>query len=201
MGVLVKLGNAAEITTGAINNLYDKEPSDGSSSIRLLAGSAITDEGVVNYGELQQVWVKQGKDVSRFLLKNGDVVLLARGSAIRAGLINQAQDNQGLLASANLMIIRPDHGKLYSEVLVSYLNSSLGQAKLSGISKGAVIKSVPASSLRELEIPVPLMEKQEQIAALYHAGNEAHMAVMALAMQQKSAIDAKILNLLHQGEL
>lgn len=193
---LVKLGDMVKVIPGATNTTYAKEASDTSTEFGLLIGSAVTAEGTVNLAALEPVWVEPGKDISRYLLQEGDVVLLARGSAIRAALVSTEVAAAKVIASANFLIIRTDARRIKPTVLLAYLNSPQGSAALIAQSSGAVIQSVSASSLAELNIPLPDMLAQNEIDELYQASTEAYRATLALAEQQKVLANARIANLM-----
>ena len=196
IGTLVKLSDVSKVLAGATNSSYAKEASENNKRFSLLTGTAVTSEGTVNLAALEPVWVEQGKDISRYLLQAGDVVLLARGSAIRAALVSPDVAATDVIASANFLIIRTDASRIKATVLLAYLNSPQGSAALIAQSSGAVIQSVSASSLAGLNIPLPDMLAQDEIDELYQASTEAYRATLALAEQQKVLANARIVNLM-----
>lgn len=193
---LVKLGDMAKLIPGATNTTYVREASGTTTKFSLLIGAAVTAEGTVNLAALESVWVEQGKDVLRYLLQAGDVVLLARGSAIRAAIVSPEVAAAKVIASANFLIIRTDTSLIKPTVLLAYLNSPQGSAALMAQGSGAVIQSVSASSLAGLNIPLPNMLVQNEIDELYQASTGAYRATLALAEQQKVVANARIVNLM-----
>ena len=190
------IGEVATIVPGATNSHYDKEVVEGAALAKLLTGRALTDQGCIDLEGLQTVWLSEGRSVERFTLQSGDVVLMARGTGVRAGLITDAVAQQGVVASSNFLIIRPNSNEISGAVLTAYLNSELGKSALVGMGKGSVIPSIPASGLRSLMVPVPSTLVQEQVADLREASQEAYRATLALAEQQQKTAQARILNLL-----
>lgn len=193
---LVKLSDVSKVLTGATNSTYTKEASDTNKEFNLLTGTAVTSEGTINLAALETVWIEQDKDISRYLLKVGDVVLLARGSAIRAALVSQEIASTEVIASANFLIIRTDASRMKPSVLLAYLNSPQGSAAIVAQSSGAVIQSVSASNLADFRIPLPNLVTQNEIDELYQASTEAYRATLALAEQQKVVANARIANLM-----
>ncbi|WP_289028165.1 hypothetical protein [uncultured Paraglaciecola sp.] len=55
--------------------------------MHLLTGSSANVNDAIIGQCLSQVTIKDGKDIQRFLLQEGDVVLLAKGNSIRAGYV------------------------------------------------------------------------------------------------------------------
>ena len=193
---LIKLSDVGKVLTGATNSTYTKEASDTNKEFNLLTGTAVTSEGTINLAALETVWIEQDKDISRYLLKVGDVVLLARGSAIRAALVSQEVASTKVIASANFLIIRTDTSRIKPTVLLAYLNSPQGSSAIVAQSSGAVIQSVSASSLADFRIPLPNLNRQNEIDELYQASTEAYRATLALAEQQKVVANARIANLM-----
>jgi restriction endonuclease S subunit len=190
---MTALGSVARVIAGAASSVY-KDAIDGSKEFLLLSGTSITAENTIDIECLQKGWVAEGKNISHLLLQEDDVVLLARGSAIRAALVKKEVAEKAILTSANFLIIRTNKLLLKAAVLVVYFNSQQGQAALKALNKGSVIQSISASSISELVLPVPNMEVQEQIVELYEVSNETYAATLALAEQQKKLANAHMIN-------
>lgn len=185
-----------ELTTGATNSLFEKSDHQGESTIHLLTGSSLNLNGEVIEQQLTNIIIKEGKDIKRFQLKEGDVVLLSKGNSIRAGFITAKVANLNIIASANFILLRPKPDKLIGEVLVSYFNSTAGQNLLDATSTGAIIKNISLSNIKKLEIDLPALEKQHEIAELFHASNQAYQSTLNLAEQQKKVATACISQLM-----
>lgn len=190
------LSSISKVTTGPTNSLFSKDIIEGAKEYRMFSGASIDLMGNISKQDLIPVWEKKGKDLTRFSLQAGDVVLLNKGIFPKAAFITEEILDFPLIASANFLVIRPNSDKLRGEVLVSYINSSLGQEKLKNIQMGAVIQSIPASSFRTFEIPVLPLDLQSKIVALHKAGLKAYNTTLELAEQQKNMVEAKILNML-----
>lgn len=65
-----------------------------------------------------------------------------------------------------LIITRPDPKQLDSYFASYYLNSSIGQRRLSQLVIGSTIQHLNTSDLKKLEIPKPTIEEQKNIATL-----------------------------------
>lgn len=183
------------IVTGATNSVYEKADAADAQHF-LLTGSCLNQQGQIEADQLTPICVKDEKSIARFSLQTGDVVLLARGSTIRAAYVDETTAQLGVLASANFLLLRPKKEQLLGETLVAFLNSQLGIAMLEQMSTGAVIQNISASSLKKTEIPLPTLHDQQRLAELFHARNQAYMDTLALAEQQKKAADACIEQLL-----
>lgn len=185
-----------DLTTGATNALFEKTAQESENSLFLLTGSSLNSNGEVLEDQLGSVTLKEGKTVRRFLLQQGDVVLLAKGNSIRAGYVTEHVAKLDVVASANFIVLRPNKKELLGEVLVAYFNSPAGQSLLEAISTGATIKNISISNLKKLEVTLPSLSKQHEIAELFHASNQAYRSTMDLAEQQKKVADACISQLI-----
>lgn len=184
------------LTTGATTSLYEKSDQQGENTIHLLTGSSLNLNGEIVEQQLSNVTIKEGKDIQRFQLKKGDVVLLSKGNSIRAGYVTAKVANLNVIASANFILLRPNQDKLVGEVLVAYFNSLAGQNLLDATSTGAIIKNISLSNIKRLEIELPTLEKQQEIAELFHASNQAYQSTLNLAAQQKKVATACITQLM-----
>ena len=185
-----------ELTTGATNALFEKSESSSETTMRLLTGSSVNQNGEVVEQQLSQIEIAEGKGIQRFLLQKGDVVLLAKGNSIRAGYVTDQIAKLNVIASANFIVLRPNKNELLGEVLVAYFNSPAGQSVLEAASTGAAIKNINLSNIRKMEIELPSLSKQHEIAELFHASNQAYNATINLAEQQKKVAVACISQLM-----
>ncbi|MCP4060563.1 MAG: restriction endonuclease subunit S [Pseudoalteromonas sp.] len=185
-----------ELITGATNALFEKNESNSEGAMRLLTGSSVNLNGEIIEQQLSEIIIKEGKDIQRFLLKEGDVVLLAKGNSIKAGYVTKAIAELNVIASANFILLRPNNNELLGEVLVAYFNSPVGQSQLGTISTGAIITNISLSSIKKLVIELPELNKQNEIAELFHASNQAYQSTLNLAEQQKKVSTAYITQLI-----
>ena len=162
-------------------------------------GSALTADGEVSAADLQPVKALGERDLARFKLLEGDVLLLSRGSSMKAALVSAQIAALNTVPSANLVVIRPDSTRLKGELLVAYFNSDAGQLWLEQSSVGTSIRNLPAGVIKSLELKVPQMDTQHDIAALFHANLNTQKAGAAMLMQQKRVAEAAIQQLMQGG--
>ena len=192
---LKKLGQISQVIPGAANGAYTADVAASTNPVYLLKGNNVDSEGNISTEGMEQA-VLSSKNADRYILQEGDVVVMARGSAIRAGIVTKEVADKGVIASANFIIIRPNKDEIQGEVIVAYLNSVLGQQGLLGLSMGAVIQYIPTSNLKEMDIPVLVKAAQKRISDIFYASHEAYQATLALAEQQKRTANASILNMM-----
>ncbi len=103
------------------------------------------------------------------ILQEGDVVLVARSSALsgmKAAVFKGY--HKPVIATSSVTIIRPRPlSTVLPEYLVLYVNSQLGQSALSAYARGSTIQTILKRDLEAVRIPLPSLEKQENIVQLY----------------------------------
>ncbi len=191
-----KLGLVSQLIPGAAKSAFTVDTATGLVPVYLLMGKNLDFEGGLTTEDMKQEVLASAKNPERYILQEGDVLLMVRGSAMRAGFVSREVAEKRVVASANFIVIRPDKNEIQGEVIVAYLNSVIGQKKLLSLSMGAVIQHIPASSLREMEIPVPALTVQKKISDIFYASQEAYKATLGLAEQQKKTANAAVLNMM-----
>lgn len=195
--VIKSIGQLCQLIPGAAKSAYSKkQDSTDLKSVFILKGKDVNKEGFISTEDMEKAQLLMGKNIDRYILLTGDVVVMSRGSAIRAAIVTEETAAKEIVASSNFIIIRPDQNKIKGEVIVAYLNSGFGQKLLLALNTGAVIQHIPTSSLRDLEIPVPPLNIQNNISDIFNAGRDAYVATEILMEQQKRTVNASILNMM-----
>ena len=98
----------------------------------------------------------------------GDVLLAARGGqAVIAG--NAAGTGlEGAYPTLDVYLIRPDQERVDPAYLAAWLTFEPVRSSLQASTTGALIPRIPIGSLKDLPIPLPSLERQRQIGALFH---------------------------------
>lgn len=98
----------------------------------------------------------------------GDVLLAARGGqAVIAG--NAAGAGlEGAYPTLDVYLIRPDQERVDPAYLAAWLTFEPVRSSLQASTTGALIPRIPIGSLKDLPIPLPSLERQRQIGALFH---------------------------------
>lgn len=96
-------------------------------------------------------------------LRPGEVVIPARGDRYRAWLFGGS--DEPVFPVGQLHVITPSP-QLNARYLAWYLNESSTQARIASVLTGTSIKALTKTSLLQLEVEVPPMAVQHQIAEL-----------------------------------
>jgi type I restriction enzyme M protein len=152
------LGDIAEIFRG--KSVAKKDPT-GSIGVVNISNIGEYD---ISYDSLDHLDEEERK-VTNYLLKEGDVLIPARGTAIRTAIFHD--QSYPCIASSNVIVIRPEPKMLNSTYLKIFLDSPLGEKMISGVQQGITIINISYKDLKVLEIPLPSIEEQQQKADEY----------------------------------
>lgn len=152
------IGNVAEIFRGKAITM--KDPSGNISVVNI---SNIGDYEI-DYARLEHLREEERK-VFNYLLQEGDVLLPARGTAIRTAVFHE--QSYPCIASSNLIVIRPDARILDSTYLKIFLDSPIGNKLISSAQQGTTVMNISYRDLKVLEVPIPPLDIQKAVAKEY----------------------------------
>lgn len=152
------IGNVAEVFRGKAVTKKDPAGDIGVVNISNIG------EYEIDYSGLEHLQEEERK-VSNYLLQEGDVVLPARGTAIRTAVFHK--QGYPCIASSNLIVIRPNPKMLDSVYLKIFLDSPIGNKMISSAQQGAGVMNISYKDLRVLEVPIPPMETQQAVTKEY----------------------------------
>lgn len=174
------LGDFSTIFTGVIAS-------------RLVSEAGAPDYPVINAKDISQnlpspenldrLAVSQSRVVDRFGLRPGDVVLTARGVAVRAGVAREEHD--GVLAGANLIVVRPDR-QLQSQVLATWLQHPRVQDMLLEARTGAGTPGFTTSQLAGLKIALPSLDWQAELGEIVELADRHYEAALRAALLRRT---------------
>ncbi|MEB3308820.1 MAG: restriction endonuclease subunit S [Snowella sp.] len=146
---------------------------------------------VVQTRDLDELYVSLSLDVfslevpnlSRYSLQIGDVVMTVRGSSQKVSVVNGGV--VGAIAGQNLAVFRPSLTPKDSPVpinplfLAVLLRSQWFAASLSRVYRqSTATRSLNLKQLRQMEVPVPSLEVQQDLATLFLATEQFQLATL-----------------------
>lgn len=179
------IGNVAQVFRGKAVSKKDPSGNIGVVNISNIGEYEIDYEGLDHIKESE-------RKVSNYLLQDGDVLLPARGTAIRTAVFKE--QNYPCIASANVIVIRPDSKVLDSTYLKLFLDSPIGNKLISGAQQGMAVMNISYKDLNVLEVPVPSMANQKEAAKEYSEELEKFRATVAEAEARWNEVLAKLQN-------
>lgn len=118
----------------------------------------------------------------KYCINNRNLLLSKNGAPFKVA-VAEVEDGRKLLGNGNLFIIELDETKVNPYFLKAFLDSEAGTVILKSIAVGASIPNISAEALKKLIVPLPPMDKQNEIANLYQAKQD-EIKVLQLKIQK-----------------
>jgi type I restriction enzyme M protein len=115
----------------------------------------------IDYDNLLKINSLEGK-YDRYLLKNKDFIMTIRGTKFKTAVV-EIENDRKIIATGNIMVIRPDTKKINPYYLKIFLDSKIGQKLLYSIETGSIMISISMKTLENTEIPNIGIYKQKNI--------------------------------------
>lgn len=193
----MKLENILSIKVGVAQFESTDEGLNDLVQAGMVNGANLSELGDLDLvgAELKHVYVSAEK-LRDNALKAGDIVLMSRGSNMRAAIVSQQDAQQALIASPNCLVLTADLNCVLPEVIVAFFNSEFGQKTLDSLSTGAAIKNVPARKIKDIDLTVPDLATQSKITQIFNQNIETLKKLEALRVQQQNTANAAIQKLM-----
>lgn len=154
-----KLSDCAEVLPGySLKARADHEPE---GTFQVVMAKHIPDGMDYEYIDFHELRITPKGTTDKYEVHNGDVLFISRGTRNQAVVVKNVPEKT--IASATLYILKVKEG-IDPAYLAWTLNQSPVQSQITQIRTGAGTPIVQRKLIVELEIPVPSLEKQKQIA-------------------------------------
>lgn len=156
----VPLGSLCEVTAGPSGSLLNSlnERPDG---VPVISPPDLTDHHTVDTRRLRRVPWSEANRLSRFALREGDLLVVRQGTLGRLALI-EAEHAKWFYGSSCLRI-RPRRELILPEYLVSYLSYPPVQRGMLGQSLPGTVPSLNSAMLNALPVTVPPLDRQHAV--------------------------------------
>lgn len=137
------------------------------------------------------------RDVAKYHAKAGDLVLSARSTSLKMGIVSRELD--GVVVNATLIAVRPE-ARLDARFLAAYLSHPDGQAALAAIAQSGTIQmNLTVNAISKLEIPLPPIGVQRQMAEMLATADIAYESAVEAARARKSLAMEVVMDQLRRG--
>ena len=147
-----------QITSSEVNDMLVENEED--MNYKILEISNVSDDGEIS-SDLKMINSGE-RNLDRYLLRDGDIVISARGDKIKKALVRIGYDER-IIANGSINVIRADQNRLYPLYLKTFLDSEKGNISLNNIKSGVTIPSINVGELQKMIVPCPSMEEQRRI--------------------------------------
>lgn len=183
----VKIKDVAEIFRGkAVNN------KSNNGNISVINISNINEYGI-DYNNLE-CFEDEERKIKRYELQNGDVLLTCRGTTIKTATFKQ--QDKICIPSVSLVVIRPN-SELNSKFLEIFFQTPIGKAIFDGFSSGETSIMIKHTDVMEITIPLPSMEKQNEIIEYYEREKNIYLDSVKAAKERWDKTQNDFLNVLN----
>ena len=156
-----KISEISTILRGKPLSKYAQETNKNEDFI-YLDMRAIKEDGI-DFSEAKKY--RLDKDLSSEYLQDGDLLIPNKGNTSKVVLYKNSDKN--CIASANLLVIRPDNKQISSEYLLTYLRSAVGQKLIKGLLRGTAMPFINHEDLKGLAVIVPNLSNQDNFIKSY----------------------------------
>lgn len=101
-------------------------------------------------------------------LRTGDLIVSKNGAPFKIAVAD-VPEGQTIMANGNLYIIRLDTDQINPYFAAAFLASDDGKELMDRMVVGTTIPNLPLRNLKDIELPVPSMDEQEEVARRYQA--------------------------------
>ena len=182
------ISNSAEIYQGLARAGHGAGARPGEWLLRLVESGNLGEDGWLKLDGLRVVEVFQGARTERHLLRPYDVLVTARSGSIHAALVPPGVSRT--VAGITLLVVRakePESGM--GHWLWYFLTSTYGRAQIEKrLTVSSTVTSLSASSLGEIEVPMPSQRELNLVARLVEASESAYNSAVEAARIRREAI-------------
>jgi hypothetical protein len=146
---------------------------------------SITNDGVIDLSRLDRVYTPHSegwlKRVAGSTVQPGDLIVAARGSSGKAGLVGPVP-SEPLLCTNNVLLVRPNTAIADAGYLQAFIQSLYSDPTQEILRRGVLGQwSITRSDLEHLQIELPPLAEQKKISAAFSAMHDARRAAQAVS--------------------
>lgn len=152
-----------QVSSAQLDARFISNPEENDCVTQIIQMGDVNDGIITRNTNLYKV---DDKQFEKFSLKNGDVVISTKSAKVKSAVV-EISDNERLIASGSIMVLRVIKDKIDPYYLRAFLDSPIGQHLLSLKQTGNVIPNLTVNNVKKLQIPLLPVSKQKQLAMQY----------------------------------
>lgn len=185
----MKLGDLAEVQMGyPFRSRLEPDPEGDVAVIQM---KDIDDANLLHTAQALRVALPTIK--THHLLRAGDVLFRSRGRS--NGVAEVMEGICPAVLAAPMLLIRPYN--VLPAYLCWYINTPATQAQLAAMAEGTSVQMISTEALRALEVPLPSLDKQQNIARAAALAEQEHSLRMRIATLRQSLSTHILMKLAH----
>jgi hypothetical protein len=189
LALKIKLSDIAEVKTGysqvAKSDLSIESEEDSTGTTAAVGLRSITNDGAIDLSRLDRVYTPQSegwlRKVASSTVQPGDLIVAARGSSGKAGLVGPVP-SEPLLCTNNVLLVRANTAVADASYLQAFIQNLYSDPTQEILRRGVLGQwSITRTDLEQLEIELPPLAEQKKISAAFSATHEARRAALAVS--------------------
>jgi|GEM_PF-2087247 len=191
MAPLTPLGKLGQITQGVT---LSRHASKKGSTYRVIASKDLENLYVKEAQETVQLVTSE--QIEKCQLREGDVVIVIRGAVLKASVVTAAM--KGSLSNQNTVFFRPNSENIEPLYLAVLLRSSYFKPLLASELQrsSTTLAAISVSKVRTLEIPLPNLNTQKEIAELFLDAAEFRQVMLSKIDARQNIVEFSLLQAL-----
>ena len=161
--VAEKISRGYQFTATQVDQMYTDD--ENKANYKILEVSNIDNMG--NIDNKLKLINSGDKDLSKYLLQNGDIVLSSKGAKTKIAVIDKIKEGENILPSGSLILIRLNKNKILPIYLKAFFESETGQLILNSIRTGIAIPTINPGTLAKVTVKCPDIQEQEYFVDKY----------------------------------
>lgn len=168
---IIRIMDCADVLPGFSTQGALRDEPGGTHQV--VMGKHLTQGEPYTYKEEDRLRITPDRDVSKYVLKHGDILYMSRGLTTYPVLIESVPEPTA--APSTFFILKP-RPNIVPAYLVWCLEQPLAEALLAAMRTGAGSPTIPRKGFMEITIPLPSIASQHRIADLWRLQNrERHL--------------------------
>lgn len=159
--LMKRITRGAPIKAAVLDEMVSDEPTDTQYLMLANIQKGMISEDLPYLKELDT-------KLNKYCIGNRNLLLSKNGAPFKVA-VAEIEENRKILGNGNLFIIELDETKVNPYFLKAFFDSETGEAALSSIAVGSTMPNISAESLKKLIVPLPSLDKQNEVANLYQA--------------------------------
>lgn len=157
----IPLGEVCRATAGPSSTLLENLH-DGPDGIPVVAPPDITDQHAIDARRVRRVPWDQAEKLSRFKLREGDILYVRQGALGRLALV--APEQAEWFYSSALLRLRPRETVVLPAYLMAFLSWEPTRNRVLGQAQQGTVPSLNLTQFQELAVIVPPMQQQHAVS-------------------------------------
>ncbi|MEU1882948.1 restriction endonuclease subunit S [Streptosporangium sp. NPDC020072] len=192
----IRLDDAYDVIAGPSGHLLDALH-DGLEGVPVIGPQNLANDHTIDTRNLRRLPQDKAHKLARFIVQADDLLIVRQGALGRLAVVGHAQESW--LFGSSCLRLRAHGNLVLPTFLAWYLSHPPVQNELLQKANIGTVSAFNAATLKEIEIPVPPLEKQQEIASTLQAIQEQAKLHRETAQRLDELCPSLFAELIHKG--